>query len=66
MQDRRDTEELAGRGRGHADPEGEELRRLLQDVATELRKLDEGLRLVSAYLVRLKAQAERRSGRTVH
>jgi hypothetical protein len=43
------------RERGEAHPL--EIQRLVQDFAAELKKLDEGLRLLSAYLLRLRDRA---------
>jgi hypothetical protein len=43
-----------------------ELQRMLEDFATELQKLDEGLRLIAAYLARLREQTGPESARTLH
>ncbi|NIU68228.1 MAG: hypothetical protein GWN73_23610, partial [Actinobacteria bacterium] len=40
-----------------AESDTAELQRLVQDFAVELKKLDEGLRLLSAYLLRIRDQA---------
>jgi hypothetical protein len=41
--------------------ESKEIHRLVQDFAVELKKLDEGLRILSAYLVRLRERSRRHS-----
>jgi hypothetical protein len=41
--------------------ESREIHRLVQDFAVELKKLDEGLRILSAYLVRMRERSRRRS-----
>ena len=43
-----------------------ELQRMLEDFATELQKLDEGLRLIAAYLSRLREQTSVEPARTLH
>jgi hypothetical protein len=43
-----------------------ELHRMLEDFAAELQKLDEGLRLLTAFLSRLREQTEFSIARTVH
>ena len=43
-----------------------ELHRMLEDFATELKKLDEGLRLVTAYLSRLREKTSVEPARTLH
>lgn len=43
-----------------------ELQRMLEDFATELQKLDEGLRLIAAYLSRLREHAAPDPARTLH
>ena len=43
-----------------------ELHRMLEDFATELQKLDEGLRLIAAYLSRLREQTSVEPARTLH
>jgi len=44
-----------------------ELQRILEDFASEMKKLDEGLRLLTAYLVRLRDHAAPdAAARTVH
>lgn len=45
---------------------GNELRRLMQGCTGELRKLDESLQMLSAYLVRMGALSSRESSGTVH
>ena len=40
--------------------EAREIYRLVQDFAVELKKLDEGLRILSAYLLRIRERAKRR------
>ena len=41
--------------------ESGEIHRLVQDFAVELKKLDEGLRILSAYLVRIRERSKSRS-----
>ena len=43
-----------------------ELQRILEDFASELQKLDEGLRLVTAYLSRLREQTTVEPARSLH
>jgi hypothetical protein len=47
-----------------------ELQRMLEDLASEIQKLDEGFRLISAYLSRIRdfqrSRRELESARTVH
>lgn len=43
-----------------------EIQRLVQDFAIELKKLDEGLRLLSAYLLRIRDRTARERPRVVH
>ncbi len=43
-----------------------EIQRLVQDFAVELKKLDEGLRLLSAYLLRIRDRATKERSRMVH
>jgi hypothetical protein len=43
-----------------------ELQRMLEDFAAEVQKLDEGLRLITAYLSRLREQAALEPARTLH
>ena len=43
-----------------------EIQHLMQGFASELRKLEEGLRTVSAFLVRLRAAADGNPGGQVH
>ena len=50
----------AGIGRGN------ELRRLMEGCTTELRKLDEGLQMLSAYLLRMCALASREESGNLH
>ena len=45
---------------------GNELQRLLEGFTGELRKLDEGLQLLSAYLVRMGALSSRVGSRSLH
>lgn len=42
-----------------------EVKRLVDDFAVELQKLDEGLKLLSAYLLRLRDRSESRPRRSV-
>ena len=47
--------------------ESKEIHRLVQDFAVELKKLDEGLRILSAYLVRMRERSRgRSSGLVLH
>ena len=39
---------------------------MLEDFATEVQKLDEGLRLITAYLSRLREQTALEPARTLH
>jgi hypothetical protein len=65
---------LDGVALGHAAPQpdarGEagalEIQRLVQDFAVELKKLDEGLRLLSSYLLRIRDRAGSERPRVVH
>jgi hypothetical protein len=57
----RDAGDLEGRCR-----DVREIQHLMQGFAVELRKLEEGLRLVSAYLVRLRSAADGNPGTQVH
>ena len=41
--------------------ESREIHRLVEDFAVELKKLDEGLRILSAYLVRMRERSKSRS-----
>jgi hypothetical protein len=41
-------------GQGSVQPAPAEMQRLIQDFAVELQKLDEGLRLLSTYLLRIR------------
>ena len=43
-----------------------ELHRLLQDFAVELKKLDEGLQLIASYLVRIREQTSSEIPRVLH
>jgi hypothetical protein len=47
-------------------PKSPELHRMLEDFAAELKKLDEGLRLVTAYLSRLREKTSLEPVRTLH
>jgi hypothetical protein len=68
--DRQEHAAPGTRGRSEARVAAEagaaELQRLMQDFATELKKLDEGLRLLSAYLLRIRDRTAREPSRTVH
>jgi len=47
--------------------ETREIHRLVQDFAVELKKLDEGLRILSAYLLRIRERTKRpNEGRLLH
>jgi len=51
----------------NARAESREIHRLVQDFAVELKKLDEGLRILSAYLVRIRERSKSRdSGLVLH
>ncbi|MBW2495169.1 MAG: hypothetical protein JRE43_10495 [Deltaproteobacteria bacterium] len=45
---------------------GNELRRLMEGCTSELRKLDEGLQMLSAYLLRMCALASREGSGNLH
>src|SRR5262245_14774273 len=57
----RDAGDLEGRCR-----DVREIQHLMQGFAGELRKLEEGLRIVSAYLVRLRTTADGTPGEQLH
>jgi hypothetical protein len=57
----RDARELEARCR-----DVREIQHLMQGFAGELRKLEEGLRIVSAYLVRLRSAADGDPGEQLH
>jgi len=57
----RDAGELESRCR-----DVREIQHLMQGFAVELRKLEEGLRIVSAYLVRLRSAADGNPGDQLH
>jgi hypothetical protein len=65
---------LDGVAAGHCAPPGDaraeagalEIQRLVQDFAVELKKLDEGLRLLSSYLLRIRDRAGSERPRVVH
>jgi hypothetical protein len=44
----------------------DEIQRLMHGFAGELRKLEEGLRIVSAYVLRMHSKAKGDTGRTLH
>ena len=46
--------------------QGNELRRLMEGCTSELRKLDEGLQMLSAYLLRMCALASREGSGNLH
>jgi hypothetical protein len=48
------------------DKQGNELRRLMEGCTGELRKLDEGLQMLSAYLIRMCALASREGSGNLH
>jgi hypothetical protein len=48
------------------DPSSLEMQRLVHDFAIELKKLDEGLRLLSTYLLRIRDRARPERPRVVH
>ncbi len=45
---------------------GNELQRLMEGFTGELRKLDEGLQMLSTYILRMGALASRENSRTLH
>ncbi len=47
-------------------PDGDEIERLMRDFAAELQKLDEGLRMLSAYVLRMRSQTVEEDPRIVH
>lgn len=47
-------------------PDAHEMERLMSDFAGELRKLDEGLRVLSAYLVRIRGRSLDEAKQTLH
>lgn len=49
-----------------APPAPAEMQRLIQDFAVELQKLDEGLRLLSTYLLRIRDRTSGEAPRVVH
>jgi hypothetical protein len=49
----------------NAREESKEIHRMVQDFAVELKKLDEGLRILSAYLVRMRERSRNRASRPV-
>ena len=49
-----------------AQPAPVEMQRLIQDFAVELKKLDEGLRLLSTYLLRIRGRTAGDPPRMVH
>jgi hypothetical protein len=56
-----------GSGDGPLEESGAvEMQRLVQDFAVELKKLDEGLRLLSTYLLRIRDRAVSERSRVVH
>jgi hypothetical protein len=58
---RSDCEAIEGRSR-----DLDEIQRLMHGFAGELRKLEEGLRIVSAYVLRMHSKAKGEPGRTLH
>ncbi len=58
---REDCEALA-----HSSRDIDEIQRLMQGFAGELRKLEEGLRIVSAYVLRMHSKASRERRPLVH
>ncbi len=58
---REDCEALA-----HSSRDIDEIQRLMQGFAGELRKLEEGLRIVSAYVLRMHSKASRERRGLVH
>ena len=55
-----------GEARRQTTREIEEIQRLMQDFAGELRKLEEGLRILSAYAVRMRSRSDREASGTLH
>ncbi len=58
---REDCEALA-----HSSRDIDEIQRLMQGFAGELRKLEEGLRIVSAYVLRMHSKASRERRGLLH
>jgi len=58
---RGDCQEIEDRAR-----DLDEIQRLMQGFAGELRKLEEGLRIVSAYVLRMHSKATGERGRLLH
>jgi hypothetical protein len=50
----------------HRSRDIDEIQHLMQGFAGELRKLEEGLRIVSAYVLRMHSKARGERGRTLH
>ena len=42
------------------------MQRLFQDFATELKRIDEGLRLLASYVIRIRKRVSESSRQTVH
>jgi len=58
---------VAIRSESRSEPGAEEIQRLVNDFAIELKKLDEGLRLLSTYLLRIRERTRSQSGgRVIH
>jgi len=57
--------EMSGPNDAHL-RDGNELRRLIEGFAGEIRKLDEGLQMLSAYLVRTSALLSRQGSGNIH
>jgi len=50
----------------HSSRDIDEIQRLMQGFAGELRKLEEGLRIVSAYVLRMHSKATKERGGVLH
>jgi hypothetical protein len=57
---------ILGQRAGRRPARSPELQRMLEDFAAELQKLDEGLRLLTAFLSRLREQTSVEPARTLH
>jgi hypothetical protein len=75
MRDKWDTRSLSGaqpepsKDTPRLDPvtsDVDEIQRLMKGFAGELRKLEEGLRILSAYVTRMRSRSESDEERTLH
>jgi hypothetical protein len=68
----RSLEEAASERRDDATPvdpmtnDIDEIQRLMKGFAGELRKIEEGLRILSAYVTRMRSRSESSEERTLH